>query len=318
VPAESMHIVFAEKFDDDAVLRMQPFGRVTILDSCDEATLQAVLPDCDALLVRTYTRITRALLERASRLRVIGRGGVGLENIDVEAARDLGIAVVYTPAAATDAVADLTVGLLIALLRDLRGADASVRDGHFYEARGQACSRDLSELTLGIVGMGRIGRAVAQRCRHGFGMSLLYNDIVRPGWLAFTATRVEKEELYERSDVVSLHVPLTDKTNHLICDASLARFKPGSLLINTSRGAVVDGDALARALHSRKLGGAALDVYEPEPLPPDHALLQAPNTLFTPHIAARTHAGLRRMNDVVDDVIRVLENKPPLYPAWQA
>ncbi|MHC4696356.1 MAG: NAD(P)-dependent oxidoreductase [Planctomycetota bacterium] len=316
MPDQHMHIVFAEEFDDAAVERMRSVGRVTILDACDEATLAEAIPDCDALLVRSSARVTRALLDRAKRLRVIGRGGVGLENIDLEAARERGIAVVYTPAAATDAVADLTVGLLIGLVRQIRWADTSVREERFREARERARFVELQGLTLGIIGLGRIGRAVARRCRHGFGMPILYNDIVFPGHLDFVATPVSKDELYGQADVVSLHVPLTEQTRHLIDDGALAHFKPGSLLINTARGAVVDSEALVEALCSGRLGGAALDVFEPEPVPAGHPLQRAPNTLFTPHIGARTRAGLSRMNAVVDDVIGVLKGGPARFPAW--
>jgi D-3-phosphoglycerate dehydrogenase len=309
-------IVFAEHYDEWAIERMRSAGNVTILDSCDEETLCNAVPGFDALLVRSTACVSEAVLDRADRLRVVGRGGVGLENIDIEAARRRGIAVVYTPAAATESVADLAVGLMIGILRRIRWADAAVREGTFMEARRNARSVDLLELTLGIVGLGRIGRAVARRCHRGFGMTVVYNDIVAPGPLDFTATPLEKDELYAQADIVSLHVTLTELTRHLIDEQTLSRFKPGALLVNTSRGAVVDSDALARALAAGSLGGAALDVFEPEPLPLDHPLQYAPNTLFTPHLAARTHGGLHRMNAVVEDVLGVLSGKPPRYPAW--
>lgn len=306
-------IVFAEPFDDFALERAKAVGRVTVLDRCDEVSLRRALRRCDALLVRSACRVSRGALEEAERLRVIGRGGVGVENIDVEAARQRGIAVVYTPAAATDAVADLTVGLMIALLRGVVPGDAAVRAGCFDEVRRRARSRELKELTMGIVGMGRIGQAVARRCWQGFDMSIVYNDIVEPLKPEMEARPVSKEELYASADVISLHVPLTEETRGMIDDEVLAGCKPGSLLINTSRGAVVDGEALARRLFSGALAGAALDVFDPEPPACDHPLMTAPNTLFTPHLGARTQSGLARMNAVVEDVIRVLEGLPPRY-----
>ncbi len=309
------HSVFAEPFSEAAQARMREVGRVTLLDSCAEAELRAVLEDCDALLVRTRTQVTRELIAAAPCLKVIGRGGVGLENIDVAAARERGIEVVYTPAAATAAVADLTVGLLLAVLRGLVESDRAVRAGEFERARAQALSREVGALTLGIIGLGRIGRAVARRCRHGFAMRVLYNDIVEPGLLDFVATSVSKEDLYREADIISLHVPLTAQTRSLIDGEVLARCKPGALLLNTARGAVVESEALARALNEGKLSGAGRDVVEPEPLPPNHPLLQAPNTLLTPHCAARTVAGLERMNAVVEDVVAVLQSKRPRYPA---
>ncbi len=310
-----LHIVFAERFDDWAVERMGGIGRVTILEACDQPSLTKAVADCDALLVRTRARVSRAMIEGAPRLKVIGRGGVGLENIDLEAAREHGVAVVYTPEAATEAVADLTVGMIISLERRVPWCDAMVRGGRFRQARDEACARELSELTIGIIGLGRIGKAVARRCRHGFGMNVLFNDIVEPGWLDFVATPMSKDELYERSDIVSIHVPLTAETRGLIDRSALSKFKKGSILINTARGAVVDGAALARALESGILAGAGLDVLDPEPLPADHPLLSAPNTLFTGHTGARTRGGLARMNAVVDDVIHVLRGVKPRFPA---
>lgn len=313
--SESLHIMFAGAFDASAVDEARSKGRVTVLDSYDQDALVQSMGDVDALLVRTDARVTRRVLENAPRLRVIGRGGTGLDNIDLQAARERGISVVYTPAAATDAVADLTVGMMIALLRQVTLVDGLVRAGRFDEARAQNIGAELSTLTLGIVGMGRIGKAVGRRCRLGFGMTVLYNDIVEPGPLTFEATSASKEELFARCDVVSLHVPLTRETRGMISADALALFKHTAILINTARGAVVDDVALAGALRSAALGGAALDVFDPEPLPPDHPLLSAPHTVLTPHIGARTVGSLSRMNDVVHDVLAVLEGRAPRYPA---
>ncbi len=318
MPKTRLRIVLAEPYDRIGVEKLRTVGDVIVLDACDEAQLKVAVADCDALLVRTRTTVTRAVIESAARLRVIGRGGVGLENIDVDAARERGIAVVYTPHASTEAVADLTVGMMIALLRNISSCDAMVRKGYFWEARGVSCSREMSELTLGIIGMGRIGRAVARRCRNGFGMTVLYNDIVSPGWLDFVATPVSKDQLYADADVVSLHVPLTKSTRNLIDAAALSGFKKCAVLINTSRGGVVDSLALSNALAAGTLAGAALDVFDTEPLPADHPLMRAPNTLFTPHIGSRSFAGLARMNEVVEDVVRVLQGRSPFYPAWLA
>jgi len=317
MPPTRPRIVLAEAFDPAAVEKLRAVGEVVVLDDCDEVHLREAVVDCDALLVRTRTTVTRAVIESAARLRVIGRGGVGLENIDLEAARERGIAVVYTPHASTDAVADLAVGLVIALLRNVSACDAMVRRERFWEARERTCSREMSELTLGIMGMGRIGRAVARRCRNGFGMTVLYNDIASPGWLDFVATPVAKDQLYAHADVVTLHVPLTESTRNLIDTAVLNRMKKGAVLVNTSRGGVVDSIALSAALSDGTLAGAALDVFDPEPLPADHPLMQAPNTLFTPHVGARSIAGLARMNEVVEDVVRVLQGRSPVYPAWE-
>lgn len=311
-----IHIVVAEPYAPEAIERLREFADLTVLDGCDDDVLRKAAVDCDALLVRTYAKVTRSVLEAGTRLKVVGRGGVGLDNIDVDAARSLGIQVVHTPAAATDAVADLTIGLMIALVRGVLTHDKAVRAGRFFESREAAPSVELSELTIGIIGLGRIGRAVARRCRIGLGMAVLYNDIADPGRRDFDASAVSKAVLYERADVISLHVPLTPATTKLIDADALARFKSGAFLINTARGAVVDCEAAAAALESGHLGGAAFDVFDPEPLPPGHSLLSAPGTIFTPHIGARTHGALRRMNDVVADVRLVLDGRRPTHPAW--
>lgn len=306
-------IVVTERFEPSAINTLRAAGQVVELDRPDEATLLTAVRDADAIVVRTYTRITKRVIDDAPRLRVIGRGGVGVDNIDVEAAKDRGIAVVYTPAAATNAVADLTVGLMISVLRKINAGDQLIRQGRFFDARENSVSREMSELTLGIVGMGRIGRAVARRCHFGFNMRVMYNDIVDPGWMDVAATPMSLPELLSAADIVSLHVPLTDATRRMINTPSLARCKRSAILINTARGQVVDSDALATALSSGELGGAGLDVTDPEPLPIDHPLLALPQVVVTPHIGARTIGGLARMNAVVEDVVRVLQGKPALF-----
>ncbi len=307
-------IIVAEPYLEEAVGRLRAIGDVVQVDGRDESELTEVLKDAQALLVRSYTQVTRSLIENAPRLRVIGRGGVGLENIDLAAAREHKVAVVYTPGAATEAVADLTVGLMIAVSRQIVQGDAAVRQHTFAEARRYVCERDLSQCTIGIIGMGRVGRAVARRCQRGFGATILYNDMADPGWLDVPAERVSKETVYERSDIVTLHVPLTDQTKSLINKETLAQFKAGAMLINTSRGQVVDSHALIEPLKAGQLSGVGLDVVDPEPLPMDHPLLAAPNLVLTPHIGAKTSQGLTRMNAVVDDVVAVLEGRSPNYP----
>lgn len=304
-------IVVTEPYDSTAMERLAAVGEVTLLPACDSETVRNAIVECNALLVRTATVVDAALLESAPRLRVIGRGGVGLDNIDVDAATRRGVVVVYTPAAGTEAVADLTVGFILSLLRGIPAMNESVRSGRFSTARSTAIAREMHELTLGIIGMGRIGRAVAWRCRNGFGMRVLYNDIVSPGWLDFVAESRTREALFNEADVVSLHVPLTPETRNLIDAAALAQFKTGAYLINTARGAIVQADVVSAALREGRLTGFATDVFDVEPPPANHPLLAAPNTILTPHIGAKSHRAQAAMNDVVDDVIRVLNGQPP-------
>ncbi len=308
------HIVVAETYGDAALAVLREAGEVRMLESCDEDSLRRAVATADALLVRTYAQVTPRVLEAAPRLRVIGRAGVGLDNIDVEAARARGIAVVYTPAAATHSVAELTIGLMIALERHIVGSDTAVRAGQFGQARRVSRGRELHGLTMGIVGLGRIGRCVG-RAAAGLGMKVVFNDIVDVGELDYPAQPVDKPALFSTSDVVTLHVPLTPTTHKLVTAEVLAGFRPTATLINTARGAVVDLVALAEALKAGGLAGAALDVYDPEPPPPDHPILHAPHTLFSAHVGARTHSGLARMEEVVEDVVAVLNGRTPRYTA---
>ncbi len=311
-------IVVSEALSESALARLAAAGNVVRLERCDEASLMAAAADADALVVRTYSEVTAKVIAagRSGRLRVIGRAGVGVDNIDVRAAAAAEIPVVHTPAACTDAVAEFAAGLIVAVQREIVAADRGLRGGEFATWRaGTPKAVELQHQTLGVIGMGRVGRAVGRRMHHGFGMRVIYYDIrdVRPLPLP-AESRETARAVYAEADVVTLHVPLTRATRGMINRETLAQFKAGSYLINTSRGPVVEASALAEALKSGHLAGAAIDVFDPEPPPPDYPLLSAPNCVLTPHIASRTQEGIAAMNDVVDDVIGVLRGEPPKYP----
>ncbi len=314
------HIIVTEGVNDDAMRRLQDASEVSTLPRCDQAALLEAVRQADALVIRTYSEITPEIIAeaaRAGRLKVIGRAGVGLDNVDVPAALAAGIAVVHTPAASTIAVAELVVGFVVAMQRRVVELDRKLRGGEFAALRkGMPKNMELRHQTLGVIGMGRVGRAVSTQLHHGLGMRVIYHDIREVGWLPFVAEpRPSAEEVYAEADVVTMHVPLTARTRGMVNAAALARFKPGAYLVNTSRGPVVDAAALAAALQEGRLAGAAIDVYDPEPPPADHPLLAAPNCILTPHIASRTFEALTAMNDVVDDVIAVLQGRPPRHPA---
>ncbi|MEW6200027.1 MAG: NAD(P)-dependent oxidoreductase [Planctomycetota bacterium] len=311
-----MHrILLVGRLEPDAEQRLAAAAQVVRAPSADEATLVRLIADCDALIVRTHTRVNRELLAAGRRLRVVGVAGVGTDLVDTAAAEALGIHLVNTPGAATAAVADLTLALILLLLRPVPRLAAAYQRGEFWAARAQPHGPELCELTVGIVGMGRIGSRVGRICAAGFGARVLYNDIVPVGPFDFPAESVDKPTLWARSDVVSLHVPLTDLTRGLVNSDVLARMRPAARLINTARGAVVDTMALTAALQDGRLAGAALDVTDPEPLPPDHPLFACDRCLLTPHVAARTPGGLRRMSGVVDDVLAVLSGLTGHSPA---
>jgi glyoxylate reductase len=270
------------------------------------AEMRAGVAEAEGLLSLVTDRIDAAVLDAAPRLRAIANMAVGTDNIDLEAAAARGIPVSNTPDVLTDATADLAFALLLALARRIVPGAAMVRDGSWrtWEPAGDL-GADLSGATLGIVGWGRIGQAVARRAS-GFGIEVIHSS---------RSSGVPLDELLERADFVSVHTPLTPETRGLIDAAALKRMQPTALLINTARGGVVDQDALRAALLDGEIAGAALDVTEPEPLPADHPLLDAPNLLVVPHVGSatvRTRAKMAAM--AVDNLLAALAGRPMPHP----
>ena len=292
--------------DDDAEQRLEHAGELRRLPSATEDELAVAVAEVDALIVRTHIRVTRRVLAAGRRLRVVGVAGVGTDKVDLAAAEALNVAVLNRPGAATQAVAEITVGLMLNLLRPLERLRRAYQAGRFREARAAPHGVELSTLTIGIIGLGRIGSTVGRIVNQGFGSRVLYNDIVDIGPLDFAAEPVSKERLWSESDIVTLHVPLTELTRGLVEANVLAVMKPTALLINASRGAVVNTDALVEALRTNQIAGAGLDVTHPEPLAGDHPLFGFANCIVLPHVAARTHGGIARMHGIVDDVIAYL------------
>jgi glyoxylate reductase len=255
------------------------------------------------LLSLLSDRIDATLIAGAPKLRAVANYAVGYDNIDLQAAADRGIAVGNTPDVLTDATADLAFALLLAAARKIPEAVGSVRQGDWLTWEpARYLGAEVHGATLGIVGFGRIGQAMAKRAR-GFEMEVLHTgDTALPS-------------LLERSNYVSLHLPLNAETRHLIDADALTRMKPSAILVNTARGEIVDLDALARALTTGQIAGAALDVTDPEPLPPDHPLLKAPNVIVTPHIGSATRATRERMADIaVDNLLAALDGRAMPHP----
>jgi glyoxylate reductase len=266
------------------------------------AELLARAPELEGLLSLLTDRVDAELIDAAPNLRAISNYAVGVDNVDVDAATARGIPVGNTPDVLTDSTADLAVALMLGVARRLAEGEAFVRTGKWATWEpGLMLGRDLYGSTVGIVGFGRIGQAVARRLE-GFGCELLTTG--RSGG-------VPLDELLERSDFVTLHTPLTPETRGLIGEAALRRMKPTAYLVNTARGPIVDTGALAQALHAGELAGAALDVTDPEPLPGDHPLLDAPNLLVLPHVGSATHATRGRMADIaVENLLAGLAGEP--------
>jgi glyoxylate reductase len=256
-------------------------------------------PALDGLLSMLTDSIDADLIAAAPRLRAVSNYAVGVDNIDLEAARARGIAVGNTPDVLTDSTADLAVALMLGIARRLVEGDAFVRRGEWRTWEPELLlGDDLHGASVGIVGYGRIGRAVARRL-DGFGCEILHTGAM------------PLEQLLERSDFVSLHTPLTPETRGLIDTEALARMKPSAYLVNTARGPVVDTAALAASLHAGGIAGAALDVTDPEPLPGDHPLLDAPNLIVLPHLGSATHATREKMADMaVDNLLAGLAGEP--------
>ena len=282
------------------------------------------IADADGLCVRTYTRVDAALLDRAPKLKVVGRGGVGLENIAVPACRARGVEVVYTPAANTIAVGDYVICQMVRLLRPLAefGTPASpdrpgnLPPGEFKRLRNALRGRQLNELTLGVLGMGRVGRRVGRIAASGFGMRVVYHDVADvSAHVDFPAESVDAATLYRSADVLTIHVDARPGNDGLVGSDNLSLLPAGAVVINTSRGEVLDAAALARLLQSGKLSGAALDVYSPEPPGDDFPLLGLPNVILTPHMAARTESAIENMSWVTRDVLAVVEGRLPEFPA---
>jgi glyoxylate reductase len=251
-------------------------------------------------------RVDAALIEGSPQLRAIANYAVGYDNIDLAAAQARGIPVGNTPDVLTDATADLAFTLLLAAARRLPEALASVTGGDWLTwDPGRYLGHDVFGATLGIVGMGRIGRAVARRAQ-GFEMTVVHTG---------SDGGIPLPELLERSDFVSLHTPLTRETHHLIDAAALRAMKPTAILINTARGPIVDQAALVEALHQGEIAGAALDVTDPEPPPPDDPLLSAPNLIVAPHIGSATHTAREAMaTRAVDNLLAALDGEPMPHP----
>jgi D-3-phosphoglycerate dehydrogenase len=251
------------------------------------AGFREALSAAHALIVRSATRVGPELLDDAPVLRVVARAGVGVDNIDVVAASNRGVAVFNAPAANTIAAAELTMALMLSMVRRVPAADRSIREGHWDRAGFQGV--ELRGRILGLIGAGRIGGEVARRAR-AFGMQVIAHDpyLTTKQAKDIRVALVALDDLIATSDVISLHVPLTDETRGLMDDDLLHRVKKGAFVLNVSRGGVVDESALARALEEGRLAGAALDVYEREPLDLASPLRTAPNMILTPHLGAST------------------------------
>jgi D-3-phosphoglycerate dehydrogenase len=317
--AERPIILSLTTMHESGMDRLRQAGDLRMASSLERSVLYREIVDADALVIRTAGTIDGALMDHARNLRVIGRHGVGYDQVDIPAATERGILVVYTPGANTQGVAEHVFAMMIGVSKCFPGQMKALIEGR-YNDRTKLVGRDIAGRTLGIVGFGRIGKRVGAIAYNGFGMNVLYNDVVEipvEAELRANAVRVGFDELLGASDYVTLHVPLDAGTRRMIDRKSLAKIKPGAVLINTCRGPVVDEDAVLEALESRSLFGYGADVFTVEPPPPGHPLIGRAdlNIMLTPHSAAQSTESLRNMaEEVATDVVGVLQGRPPINP----
>ncbi len=304
-------VLVADPISAAGVETLRTVAEVDVKTGQKPEELIACIGDYDAVVVRSETKITREGFAAARKLRIVARAGVGVDNIDVPAATEHGVIVVNSPEGNTMAAAEHTIAMLMALSRKIPDAVASVRAGEWK--RSKFVGVEVYKKTLGIIGFGKIGREVARRAK-GLGMRILASDaFVSPEVVAREgAELVELADLYRQADYITVHAPLTKDTRGLIGDASLAQMKDGVRIINVARGGIVDEEALLRGLESGKVAGAALDVFEKEPLPADAVLPKHPLVIATPHLGASTEeAQVNVALDVCEQIVLVLEGKPP-------
>lgn len=279
-------ILVADKIHEDGVRSLREFAEVEVATGLKPEELLERVKNCDVLVVRSATKVTGEVIAAGKKLRIVARAGVGLDNIDVEAARTRNIKVINASEAPTIAVAELVFGHMLSFARQIPRGDAGTKQGRWEKK--ELMGTELRDKTLGIIGTGHIGQAVGHRAK-AFQMKLLLCDVVQNQEFAEQTggKYVDMDTLLRESDYVTLHVPLLPSTKQMIGKRELELMKPTAVLINTSRGKIIDENALIEALQSKRIAGACLDVYEIEP-PCDSPLFKMSNVILTPHIGAST------------------------------
>ena len=287
------------------IIQMPPGSR--------EADLLKIVSKADGLITRGSILVTREMMAASHQLKAIGVHGMGYDHIDMDAARELGKVVFNTPDALTVSVAEMTLALILALTRRIVAADKAVRAGDWNRKYGDLIGVDLAGRTIGLIGLGRIGSAVARRLK-AFDVRIIYYSRTRRRELeSFIGVEwAELDDLLAGSDVISLHIPGTPETNHMIGPREFGLMKQGVLLVNMARGRVIDQEALLDALMTERVAGAALDVFEIEPLDPAHPLTAMDNVILTPHLGVSSLEGMQRMaTQVAQGVLDILDGKEP-------
>lgn len=309
-PSSIFKILIADGLAREGAEKLKGTRGIELLqyDTIDRNDLKKLITDIDILIVRSRTQVNRELLEGATRLRVIIRAGIGLDNVEVDAATERGIVVMNAPTGNIVTTAEHTLAMIFALSRHIPQADASLRQGKWEKSKFQG--NELRGKTIGVIGLGNIGRAVAERAL-ALGMRVVAHDpYVNEAMAAKHNIRLTSlDELFEQSDYISVHVPLTSSTKNLIGKDALKRMKKTAYLINCARGGIVDEEAVIEALEKGIITGCALDVFEKEPLPPDHPLLKRSDVVLTPHLGASTDEAQVQVGlEVAEQVIQYIRD----------
>lgn len=317
-------IVVAEAFDPPALARLREIGSVHVLADCSPESILAEIPGAHALLVRAKAHVTARIIDAAPDLLVIGRASPCIDHIDLRAAKRRQISIVYTPNVAVNSIAQFTLGLILCLQRRIGHLDLQLRGGKFDLLRSPF-GRELGHQTLGLFGVDPMAESLARSCANGFGTAVLYHDpsaetaeaapgrAASPSILDMPGESVDLDRLLKDSDILSVHLSGSRDMKLQLDGKVFSKMKPTAVLINASRGSAVNTVELAQALRRRTIAGAALDVFEMEPLPLDHPLRQSPNCILTPHVAGATLDASSERYNVVEDVARVLRGESPRY-----
>jgi D-3-phosphoglycerate dehydrogenase len=285
---EKLKVLVCDLIDPEGIELLKEFGFEVLLEpEISMEDLKRKVAEYHVLIVRSRTKVTKDIIDAGKNLKIIARAGAGVDNIDVEYAEKKGVRVVCTPEAVATAVAELTMGLILSLARQIPMADRAMKEGKWIKK--EIVGWELQGKTLGIIGLGRIGQRVAKLAK-AFGMKIIaceLNSVSEHLLKELDVEIVPLEELLKKSDIITLHVPLTQETYHMIGKKEIEQMKNGVYIVNTSRGSIIDEKALFEALKNGKIAGAALDVYEKEP-PNDFSLIKLPNVICTPHIGAQT------------------------------
>jgi D-3-phosphoglycerate dehydrogenase len=313
--AKKFKVLLYESMHQAGTALLEEKCHVIYARSYDENVLIDQVADVDAIIIRANGAVTEKIIEAASKLKIIGRHGVGLDAIDLAAAKKRGVKVVYTPQANKESVAEHFVALALMLAKKIRLADIALRDCN-WQARYELIGTELRGKILGVLGFGRIGQQTARICHFGFGMPIVYYDPLGypEAEKELDAMRVDEKTLFTKADFISINMPLLPQTQHFVNAKLLELMKPTAFILNMARGPVWNEADVVKALQENWIAGAGSDVYEVEPVTADNPLLKLDNFVGTPHMSAHTEEAMIRMSMVARDVLCVLEGKDPEYP----